>query len=120
MRRFVDMETIQERIKSRRLQLKLTLEDVANALGVNKTTVMRYESESIKKLPTDIVPPLAKALKCTPQYLMGWEDLENESYILTDHEREHLDIYRSLDDKGQHTVDTVTQMEYERVKKDNK
>lgn len=114
------METIQERIKLRRLQLKLTLEDVANALGVNKTTVMRYESESIKKLPTDIVPPLAKVLKCTPQYLMGWENLENESYILTDHEREHLDIYRGLDDKGQHTVDTVTQMEHERVKKDNK
>lgn len=110
------METIQERIKLRRLQLKLTLEDVANALGVNKTTVMRYESESIKKLPTDIVPPLAKVLKCTPQYLMGWENLENESYILTDHEREHLDIYRGLDDKGQHTVDTVTQMEHERVK----
>ena len=114
------METIQERIKSRRLQLKLTLEDVANALGVNKTTVMRYESESIKKLPTDIVPPLEKVLKCTPQYLMGWEELENETYILTDHEREHLDIYRILDEKGQHTVDTVTQMEYERVKKDNK
>ncbi len=114
------METIQERIKSRRLQLKLTLEDVANALGVNKTTVMRYESESIKKLPTDIVPPLAKVLKCTPQYLMGWEELENETYILADHEREHLDIYRILDEKGQHTVDTVTQMEYERVKKDNK
>lgn len=111
------METIQERIKSRRLQLKLTLEDVANALGVNKTTVMRYESESIKKLPTDIVPPLAKVLKCTPQYLMGWEELENETYILTDHEREHLDIYRILDEKGQHTVDTVTQMEYERVKR---
>lgn len=110
------METIQERIKSRRLQLKLTLEDVANALGVNKTTVMRYESESIKKLPTDIVPPLAKVLKCTPQYLMGWEELENETYILTDHEREHLDIYRILDEKGQHTVDTVTQMECERVK----
>lgn len=114
------METIQERIKSRRLQLKLTLEDVANALGVNKTTVMRYESESIKKLPTDIVPPLAKVLKCTPQYLMGWEELENETYILTDHEREHLDIYRILDEKGQHTVDIVTQMEYERVKNGNK
>lgn len=110
------METIQERIKSRRLQLKLTLEDVANALGVNKTTVMRYESESIKKLPTDIVPPLAKVLKCTPQYLMGWEELENETHVLTDHERNHLNIYRSLDDKGQHTVDTVAQMEYERVK----
>ena len=98
----------------------MTLEDVANALGVNKTTVMRYESESIKKLPTDIVPPLAKVLKCTPQYLMGWEELENETHVLTDHERNHLNIYRSLDDKGQHTVDTVTQMEYERAMKEKK
>lgn len=46
---------------------------------------------------------------------------DNSSDIaLTDHERKHLEIYRLLDDKGQHTVDTVTQMEYERVKKDNK
>ena len=35
---------------------------------------------------------------------------------VTPHEKEHLTIYRSLDEKGQHTVDTVTQMEYERVK----
>ena len=47
---------------------------------------------------------------------MGWEELENETHILTDHEREHLDIYRFLDDKGQHTVDTVARMELDRVK----
>lgn len=45
---------------------------------------------------------------------------ESIEFNLTEHERNHLNIYRSLDDKGQHTVDTVTQMEYERVKKDNK
>lgn len=49
---------------------------------------------------------------------MGWEELESDSYILTDCEREHLDIYRSLDDKGQHTVDTVARMELDRVKGD--
>lgn len=110
------MATIQERIKSRRLQLKLTLEDVANELGVNKSTIQRYESESIKKLPTDVVPPLAKVLKCSPLYLMGWEDLEDTPYTVTDQEKNLLDIYRVLDDKGQHTVDTVAKMEYERVK----
>ncbi len=41
---------------------------------------------------------------------------ESLEFILTPHEKEHLTIYRSLDDKGQHTVDTVAQMEYERVK----
>ena len=68
------MKTIQEKIKSRRLELNLTLEDVAKALGVNKSTVLRYESKDIEKMPIDLVPPLAQVLQCSPEYLMGWED----------------------------------------------
>lgn len=68
------MKTIQDKIKERRKELGLSLEDVAKALGVNRSTVMRYESESIKKMPIDIIPPLAKVLRCSPEYLMGWED----------------------------------------------
>lgn len=68
------MKSIQEKIKARRLKLGLSLEDVAKELGVNKTTVMRYESKSIEKMPIDVIPPLAKILKCSPEYLMGWEE----------------------------------------------
>ena len=68
------MKSIQEKIKARRLELGLSLEDVAKELGVNKTTVMRYESKSIEKMPIDVSPPLAKILKCSPEYLMGWEE----------------------------------------------
>jgi len=65
---------INEKIKARREELGLSLEDVAKALGINKSTVLRYESEQIKKMPIDIIEPLAHALKCSPEYLMGWED----------------------------------------------
>lgn len=41
-------------------------------------------------------------------------------YPLSKGEKNIIDKYRVLDNKGQHTVDTVTQMEYERVLKDNK
>ena len=37
---------------------------------------------------------------------------------LTDQEKNLLDIYRDLDDKGQHTVNTVARMELDRVKGD--
>ena len=37
-------------IKNRRLELGLTLKDVANALGVSEATVQRYESGDIKIL----------------------------------------------------------------------
>ena len=68
------MKSIQEKIKARRLKLGLSLEDVAKELGVNNTTVMRYESKSIARMPLDVIPPLAKILKCSPEYLMGWEE----------------------------------------------
>lgn len=66
---------IQDKIKKRRLELNLTLDDVAKELGVNKSTVLRYESKSINKMPIDVIPPLAKILKCSPEYLMGWDDI---------------------------------------------
>ena len=68
------MKSVQEKIKSRRLELGVSLEDVAKELNVNKTTVMRYESKSIEKMPIDVIPPLAKILRCSPEYLMGWDD----------------------------------------------
>ncbi len=68
------MKSIQEKIKSRRLELGLSLEDVAKELNVNKTTVMRYESRSIEKMPIDVIPPLARILECSPEYLMGWDE----------------------------------------------
>lgn len=68
--------TIGERIKQRRLELGLTADDVATALGKNRATVYRYESNSIEKLPTTVLEPLAEVLNTTPAYLMGWEDSE--------------------------------------------
>ena len=64
---------IYEKIKTRREELGLTLEDVAKALGVNRSTILRYESEQIKKMPIDMIEPLANILECSPEYLMGWE-----------------------------------------------
>ncbi|MGM9946747.1 LexA family protein [Floccifex sp.] len=69
---------IQDKIKKRRLELNLTLDDVAKELGVNKSTVLRYESKSINKMPIDVIPPLAKILQCSPEYLMGWDDEYND------------------------------------------
>ena len=80
---------ISERIKKRRLELGLTLEDVAEKLGVAKSTVLRYETKAIGNMGLDKLELLAVALKCTPAYLMGWE-LEKTStgYSINDGEDE--------------------------------
>lgn len=65
--------TIGERIQQRRTQLGLTVDQVAEKIGKNRSTVYRYESSEIQNFPIDVLEPLADALRTTPAYLMGWE-----------------------------------------------
>lgn len=67
------MDSTSDRIKKRRTELGLTLDDVAEALGVNKSTVLRYETKEIEKLPINVIDPLSKILKVSREYLMGWD-----------------------------------------------
>lgn len=71
------MSEIKDRIKERRLALGLTMLDVAKKLGVQETTVQRYESGAIKNIKHETIVKLAKILNCTPAYLMGWEETES-------------------------------------------
>ncbi|MGJ0847474.1 LexA family protein [Tissierella praeacuta] len=71
--------TVGERIKQRRKQLGLSVDDIAKKLGKNRATIYRYESNDIENLPLDILEPLAKVLNVTPSYLMGWETSEEYS-----------------------------------------
>ena len=66
--------TIGERIRQRRQELGLSVDDVAKRLGKNRATVYRYESDAIKDLPITIMKPLADVLDTTPADLMGWSD----------------------------------------------
>lgn len=68
------MPSIGDRIKQRRLEIGLSVDQVADKIGKNRATVYRYESSEIEKFPIDVLTPLAEALRTTPAYLMGWDD----------------------------------------------
>lgn len=61
-------------IKNRRIELGLSVDELARKINKNRATVYRYENNDIENLPTTILEPLAKALKTTPARLMGWSD----------------------------------------------
>ncbi|MTI56121.1 helix-turn-helix domain-containing protein [Geosporobacter ferrireducens] len=65
-----------DKIKNRRLELNLTLEEVAKAVGVSTPTILRYESGEIKNVRRDKIKLLADALQVTPSYLMDWDEKE--------------------------------------------
>lgn len=63
-----------QRIRQRRKELGFSADYVAKQLGKNRATVYRYESDEIENMAVDVVKDLAKVLKTSPAYLMGWSD----------------------------------------------
>jgi len=59
-----------KRIALCRKQKKLTLDEVGFMLGVNRSTIQRYESGQTKRIRLAILEQLANALDTTPYYLM--------------------------------------------------
>ena len=66
--------TIGERIRNRRRELGLTLEAVAIETDTSKQTIQRYESGVIGNIPHERLEGVARVLKTTPGYLMGWDE----------------------------------------------
>ena len=65
---------IKEIIKNRRIELGLTLKEVATAVGVSEGTVSRWESGNITNMKRNKIAALAKTLQIPPTTIMGWED----------------------------------------------
>lgn len=76
--------TIGDRIKQRRQLLKMSAEELGRRLGKDRSTIYRYEKGDIENLPLDILEPIAKALETTPQYLMGWDQVQKKNDTLAD------------------------------------
>lgn len=60
-------------LRTRRKELGLTLNDIAQHMGVSEATVQRWESGNIKSLRQGRVAKLADILNVSPAKLMGWE-----------------------------------------------
>lgn len=66
--------TTGERIRQRRKELQISADDLASKIGIDRSTVYRYENGDIEKLPMSVLESLSGVLHTTVQYLMGWED----------------------------------------------
>ena len=61
-------------LKRLRKERRLTLEEIAAALGTTKQTIHRYENGIITNIPPDKIAALARVLAVSPSDLMGWKD----------------------------------------------
>lgn len=67
------METIGDRIAKTRLAHNMTQDELAQMVGTNRQNICRYELGVVKDIPHERVDAIAKALRVTPAYLMGYD-----------------------------------------------
>lgn len=105
------MSVLGERIKERRLSLRITQNDLADVL--NKTQAQIWKYESGKTTPNaDVIVEIARSLDTTADFLLGLTDDPNRPAHsmadLREDERLLLHLYRSKQpDQKQKLIDII-------------
>ena len=69
--------TIYDRIRSRREQLGMSQQELANKLGYKSRSAINKIESGLRDINQSKLEDFAAALQTTPSYLMGWDDIVN-------------------------------------------
>lgn len=64
-----DSQLIGHRIRTRREELGMTQSDLGDAIGVHKSTIMRYEAGEIARIKLPLLQEIARKLDVSPNWL---------------------------------------------------
>ena len=106
--------SIGTRIKERREELGYTQTELAKKVGVSKGSIGNYES-GISSPNENILIKLFTILKCDANYLYQDEIKAMNNDILTENEKMHLNKYRAVDKYTKRAVDSLLDIEIERM-----
>ena len=73
-----------KRIKERRNEIGISMPELGRRVGVNKSTIQRYETDGVNPNRSMVINGLADALQTTPEWLTG---LSEEKEIKEDDSR---------------------------------
>ena len=62
--------TLGEKIRKRRMELNMTMDDLGQAVGVQRSAINKYEKGIITDLKRSTIQALARALDVSPVYLL--------------------------------------------------
>jgi transcriptional regulator with XRE-family HTH domain len=105
---------IGKRIKDKRIELGLSQKELAHRMGYKSEAAISKVEHGEDNITTDRISKFAKALNCSPGYLMGWEDytppegtrtfVNPHKIHVTDEEEKIILAYRVADDFDQRFV----------------
>lgn len=96
--------TTKDTLHIRREEMNLSQQDLADAIGVNRSTISRYESGEIEKMPVQHLIGLAKILKTSLDDLLG-----------LDAQPELLRAFNTADPTTQKIICKILDIEYKKT-----
>ena len=98
---------IGKKIRERRKELGMTLDELARAVGVSKQTIFRYEDRTIENIPIDKLHKIAGKLNVSMAYLLDLKvEVGYEDFIAL----KEKEGFREL-------ISTLKEMDSEKIKK---
>ena len=99
---------LKDDLKQRRIELNLTMAEVAKKVGVSEATISRWESGDIANMRRDKIVLLSKALKVSPSFIMGLDDNQETGNEL---EGAYFSLAKNAQDEGIDPDDILTAIE---------
>lgn len=109
----MDNKEIGNRIKQARVIRNMSLQDIADSIGVARSTVQRYEKGTINKIKLPVVESIANALNVKPDWIIGKTEImaEYKNTTKTDIRLQKIiDHYNKMDHIGKDAL--VEQAEF--------
>ena len=107
----MDMQIFAKRLRAVREERNISATELAEALGMNATTIYRYETAAFQGVKSTTLKAIAEYLGVNPDYLIGVTDnkhtvKEAEALMadITDEEKMLLELFRRVPVEKQQMV----------------
>ena len=104
----MDMALFAKRLKKARNARNISAKELAERLGINKSTIHRYETGELKGIKQPTIQAIAEYLNVDPDYLIGASDsmyaVKEAEADITDEEKMLLELFRRVPEENQQMV----------------
>ena len=85
-----------KKVRDRRIELNMTMEDLGNMIGVQRSAINKYEKGQIKNVSFEMFMKLTDALNVAPGYLMDVENVGVNGPVVPDPRKYVTDSMQSI------------------------
>ena len=72
-------QIVGRRIRESRKNIKMTMKELGDKVGLSEGNIQRYEMGKIKGVDINLIKKISEILNVSPKYLMGWEDEKKDN-----------------------------------------